>query len=154
MVHHFDWNPYYTQYHSEATLSSLTGHRDQGDVHDNWRRANAESIFKTGAIWECKGLVSVTRTITEWLLLEWIHGCRKIAVIGKSAVKIMPFQIAFDGKMTGSVDEGSAVGVIYLLFIRILDNPANIPVSEVECKDLDCWANGCVNNCWGDQAQL
>lgn len=42
----------------------------------------------------------------------------------------MLFQIAFDD---GFVDEGSAVDVIYLVFIRTLDNPSNIPVSEVEC---------------------
>lgn len=66
--------------------------------------ANAAFILKTGAIWESTGLVSVTKTITEWLLLEWIYGCRKIVVIGKSAVKIMLFQIAFDDEITGSVD--------------------------------------------------
>lgn len=56
-----------------------------------------------------------------------------MVVIGKSAVKIMLFQIAFNDEMTGSVDEGSAMDAIYLVFIRTLDNPSNIPVSEVEC---------------------
>lgn len=50
-----------------------------------------------------------------------------MVVIGKSAVKIMLFQIAFDDEMTGSVDERSAVDVIYLVFIRTLGNPSNIP---------------------------
>lgn len=54
-------------------------------------------------------------------------------VIGKSAVKIMFFQIVFDDDMAVSVVEGSAVDVIYLIFIRILDNPSNLSMSEVEC---------------------
>lgn len=65
MAPHVCWNLYYTQHHSDATSSFLKGHTDQGQVHDNWRMANAAFILKTGAIWESTGLVSVTKTITE-----------------------------------------------------------------------------------------
>lgn len=66
----------------------------------------------------------------------------KKVVIAKSADKIMLFPIAFYDKMTRSVDEGSAVDVIYLAFSKALDSLQNILVSKVGCHGLDCWTNG------------
>lgn len=66
----------------------------------------------------------------------------KKVVIAKSADKIMLFPIAFYDEMTRSVDEGSAVDVIYLAFSKTLDSLQNILVSKVGCHGLDCWTNG------------
>lgn len=98
-----------------------------------------------GAIWESTGLILVSRTIIECVLLECIYGCMK-KVIGNSAEKIVLFPIAFCDDMTSSVDEGSAVDLIYLAFSKALDSFQNILLPTVGCYGLDCWTNGCVNN--------
>lgn len=66
----------------------------------------------------------------------------KKVVIGKSSDKIVLFPIAFYDEMDRSVDERSAVDVLYLAFSKALDSLQNILVSKVGCYGLGCCTNG------------
>jgi len=106
-----------------------------GEVHEEWRKANVIPIFKKGKKEDpgkhrLVSLTSIPGKMMEPLILEVIikqveekkvirssqHGFTK----GKSCLTNL---IAFYNGMTGWVDEGRAVHIIYLDFSKAFDTP-------------------------------
>ncbi|CAM4607923.1 unnamed protein product [Lepidochelys olivacea] len=142
-----------------------------GEVPDDWKKANVVPIFKKGkkedpGNYRPVSLTSVPGKIMEQVLKESIlkhlherkvirnsqHGFTK----GRSCLTNL---IAFYDEITGSVDEGKAVDVLFLDFSKAFDTVShNILVSKLkkygldECTIrwveswLDCWAQRVVIN--------
>ncbi|CAM4592414.1 unnamed protein product [Caretta caretta] len=142
-----------------------------GEVPDDWKKANVVPIFKKGkkedpGNYRPVSLTSVPGKIMEQVLKESIlkhlherkvirnsqHGFTK----GRSCLTNL---IAFYDEITGSVDEGKAVDVLFLYFSKAFDTVSHsILVSKLkkygldECTIrwveswLDCWAQRVVIN--------
>ncbi|CAM4571986.1 unnamed protein product [Caretta caretta] len=138
-----------------------------GEVPDDWKKANVVPIFKKGkkedpGNYRPVSLTSVPGKIMEQVLKESIlkhleerkvirnsqHGFTK----GRSCLTNL---IAFYDEITGSVDEGKAVDVLYLDFSKAFDTVSHsILVSKLrkhgldECtiRWLDCRAQRVVIN--------
>ncbi|CAM5172867.1 unnamed protein product [Eretmochelys imbricata] len=142
-----------------------------GEVPDDWKKANVVPIFKKGkkedpGNYRPVSLTSVPGKIMEQVLKESIlkhlherkvirnsqHGFTK----GRSCLTNL---IAFYDEITGSVDEGKAVDVLFLDFSKAFDMVSHsILVSKLrkygldECTIrwveswLDCWAQRVVIN--------
>ncbi|CAM4497290.1 unnamed protein product [Caretta caretta] len=142
-----------------------------GEVPDDWKKANVVPIFKKGkkedpGNYRPVSLTSVPGKIMEQVLKESIlkhlherkvirnsqHGFTK----GRSCLTNL---IAFYDEITGSVDEGKAVDVLFLDFSKAFDTVSHsILVSKLkkygldECTIrwveswLDCWAQRVVIN--------
>ncbi|CAM4534474.1 unnamed protein product [Lepidochelys kempii] len=142
-----------------------------GEVPDDWKKANVVPIFKKGkeedpGNYRPVSLTSVPGKIKEQVLKESIlkhlherkvirnsqHGFTK----GRSCLTNL---IAFYDEITGSVDEGKAVDVLFLDFSKAFDTVSHsILVSKLrkygldECTIrwveswLDCWAQRVVIN--------
>ncbi|CAM5129064.1 unnamed protein product [Eretmochelys imbricata] len=142
-----------------------------GEVPDDWKKANVVPIFKKGKKEDLVNsrpvsLTSVPGKIMEQVLKESIlkhlherkvirnsqHGFTK----GRSCLTNL---IAFCDEITGSVDEGKAVDVLFLDFSKAFDTVSHsILVSKLkkygldECTIrwveswLDCWAQWVVIN--------
>ncbi|CAM5150489.1 unnamed protein product [Natator depressus] len=123
-----------------------------GEVPDNWKKANVVPIFKKGkkedpGNYRPVSLTSVPGKIIQQVLKESIlkhleerkvirnsqHGFTK----GKSCLTNL---IAFYDETTGSVDEGKAVGVLFLDFSKAFDTISHsILASKLKKHGLDEW---------------
>ncbi|CAM5075615.1 unnamed protein product [Natator depressus] len=123
-----------------------------GEVLDDWKKANVVPIFKKGkeedpGNYRPVSLTSVPGKIMEQVLKESIlkhleerkvirnsqHGFTK----GKSCLTNL---IAFYDEITGSVDEGKAVDVLFLDFRKVFDMVSQrILASKLKKYGLDEW---------------
>ncbi|CAM5113746.1 unnamed protein product, partial [Eretmochelys imbricata] len=133
-----------------------------GEVPDNWKKANVVPIFKKGkeedpGNYRPVSLTSVPGKIMEQVLKESIlkhleerkvirnsqHGFTK----GKSCLTNL---IAFYDEITGSVNEGKAVDVLFLDFSKAFDTVSHsILASKLKKYGLDEWTIRCVES-WLD----
>nr|XP_009935199.1 PREDICTED: LOW QUALITY PROTEIN: RNA-directed DNA polymerase from mobile element jockey-like [Opisthocomus hoazin] len=124
-----------------------------GEVPEDWRKANVTPIFKKGkkedpGNYRPVSLTSIPGKVMEQLILEAIikqveekkvirssqHGFTK----GKSCLTNL---IAFYDDMTGWVDEGRAVDVIYLDFSKAFDTVSHdILLGKLRKCGLDEWS--------------
>ncbi|GAB0207230.1 mitochondrial enolase superfamily member 1 [Grus japonensis] len=139
--------------------SSLKGHGEQERCLKDWRKANVTPIFKKGrkegpGNYRPVSLTSIPGKVMEQLILGVIskhveektvirsgqHGFTK----GKSC---LTNQIAFYDGMTSWVDEGRAVDVVCLDFIKPFGTVShNILVSKLRKRELDEWTVRWVEN--------
>jgi len=124
-----------------------------GEVPEDWRRANVIPVFKKGkkedpGNYRLVSLTSILGKMMELLILEVIikqveekkvirssqHGFTK----GKSCLTNL---IAFYNGMTGWIDEGRAVDVVYLEFSKAFDTVShNILLGKIRKYGLDEWS--------------
>jgi len=128
-------------------------------VPEDWRKANVTPIFKKGkkedpGNYRSVSLTSILGKVMEHLILEVIikqveekkvirssqHGFTK----GKSCLTNL---IAFYDAMTGWVDEGRAVDVVYLDFSKAFDTVShNILLDKLRKCGLDEWSVRWIEN--------
>ncbi|GAB0207209.1 mitochondrial enolase superfamily member 1 [Grus japonensis] len=123
-----------------------------GEVREDGRKANVTPVFKKGkeedpGNYRPVSLTSIPGKVMEQLILGVIskHVEEKVVIgsgqhgftIGKSCLTNL---IAFYDGMTGWVDEGRAVDVVYLDFSKAFDTVShNILVSKLRKCGLDEW---------------
>ncbi|CAM5142135.1 unnamed protein product [Natator depressus] len=137
-----------------------------GEVLDDWKKANVVPIFKEGkeedlGNYRPVSLTSVLGKIMEHVLKESIlkhleerkvirniqHGFTK----GKSCLTNL---IAFYDKITGSVDEGKAVDMLFLDFSKAFDTVSHsILASKIKKYGLDEWTIRWIESWLDCQAQ-
>jgi len=130
-----------------------------GEVPEDWRKANVTPIFKKGkkedpGNYRPVSLTSIPGKVMEQLILEVInkqveekkvirssqHGFTK----GKSCLTNL---IAFYDGMTGWVDEGRAMDVVYLDFSKAFDTVShNILLGKLRKYGLDEWSVRWIEN--------
>ncbi|GAB0180640.1 mitochondrial enolase superfamily member 1 [Grus japonensis] len=136
------------------------------EVPEDWRKANVTLVFKKGKkddpeIYRPVSLSSIPGKVMEQLILGVMnkhveekkvirsgqHGFTK----GKSCLTNL---IAFYDGMTGWVDEGRAVDVVYLDFSKAFDTVShNILVSKLRKSGLDEQSVRCIENWLNGRAQ-
>ncbi|CAM5148340.1 unnamed protein product [Eretmochelys imbricata] len=136
-----------------------------GEVLDDWKKANVVPIFKKGKKEDpgnsrSVSLISVPGKIMEQVFKESIlkhleerkvtrnrkHGFIK----GKSCLTNL---IAFYDKITGSVDEGKAVDVLFLDFSKAFDSLPQYSCQQVKKYGLDEWTIRWIESWLGCRAQ-
>ncbi|CAM4640080.1 unnamed protein product [Lepidochelys kempii] len=137
-----------------------------GEIPDDWKKANVVPIFKKGkkedpGNYRPVSLTSVPGKIMEQVLKESIlkhleerkvirnsqHGFTK----GKSCLTNL---IAFYDKITGAVDEGKAVDMLFLEFSKAFDTVShNILASKLKKYGLDEWTIRWIESWLDRQAQ-
>jgi len=130
-----------------------------GEVPEDWRKTNVTTIFKKGkkedpGNYRPVSLTSIPGQLMEQLIMEVIikqleekkvissshHGFTK----GKSCLTNL---IAFYDGMTGWVDEGRAVDVVYLDFSKAFDTVScNILLGKLRKYGLDEWSVRWIKN--------
>jgi len=130
-----------------------------GEVPEDWRKANVTPAFKKGkkedpVNYRPVSLTSIPGKVMEQLILDVIikqveekkvirssqHGFTK----GKSCMTNL---IAFCDGMTGWVDEGRAVDVVYLDFSKAFDTVShNILLGKLRKYGLDEWSVRWIEN--------
>ncbi|CAM4445046.1 unnamed protein product [Caretta caretta] len=141
-----------------------------GEVPDDWKKANVVPIFKKGKEEDLENyrpvsLNSVPGKIMEQVLKESIlkhleerkvirnsqHGFTK----GKSCLTNL---IAFYDEITGSVDEGKAVDVLFLDFNKAFDTVSHsILASKLKKYGLDEWTIRWIESwldCWAQRVVI
>ncbi|PKU33787.1 rna-directed dna polymerase from mobile element jockey- hypothetical protein [Limosa lapponica baueri] len=105
---------------------------DQGEVPEDWRKANVTPVFKDKkedlGNYRPVSFTSIPGKVMQQLILGTISRHMKDkTVIGSSQHGFMKGKshitnlIAFYDEMTGLMDEGKAVHVVYLDFIKAFD---------------------------------
>jgi len=137
-----------------------------GEVPEDWRKASVTPIFKKAkkedpGNYTPVSLTSIPGKMMEQLILEVIikqveekkvirssqHGFTK----GKSCLTNL---IAFYNGMTGWVDEGRAMDVVYLDFTKAFDTVShNVPLGKLRKCGLDEWSVGWIENWLNGRAQ-
>ncbi|KAG6931740.1 hypothetical protein G0U57_001044 [Chelydra serpentina] len=137
-----------------------------GEVPDDWKKANVVPIFKKGkkedpGNYRPVSLTSIPGKIMEQVLKESIlnhlkegkvirnsqHGFTK----GKSCLTNL---IAFYDEITGSVDEGKAVDVLFLDFSKAFDTVSHsVLASKLKKYGLDEWTVRWIENWLDGRAQ-
>jgi len=137
-----------------------------GEVPEDWRKANVTPVFKKSkkedpGNYRPVSLTSIPGKVMEQLIPEVIikqvkekkvirssqHGFTK----GKSCLTNL---IAFYGGMTGWVDEGRAVDVVYLDFRKAFDTVShNILLGKLSKCGLDEWSVRWIENWLNGRAQ-
>jgi len=135
-------------------------------VPEDWRKANVTAIFKKGkkedpGNYRLLSLTSIPGKVMEQLILEAIikqveekkvirssqHGFTK----GKSCLTNL---ITFYGGMTGWVDEGRAMDVVYLDFSKAFHTVSlNILLGKLRKYGLDEWTVRWIENWLNDRTQ-
>ncbi|CAM4518703.1 unnamed protein product [Lepidochelys kempii] len=141
-----------------------------GEVPDDWKKANVMPIFKKGkkedpGNYRPVSLTSGPGKIMEQVLKESIlkhleerkvirnsqHGFTK----GKSCLTNL---IAFYDEITGPVDEGKAVGVLFLDFSKAFDTVSHsILASKLKKYGLDEWTIRWIESwldCWAQRVVI
>jgi len=138
-----------------------------GEVPEDWRKANVTPIFKKGkkedpGNYRPVSLSSILGKVMEQLILEVIikqveekklmrssqHGFTK----GKSCLTNL---IPFYDDVTGWVDEGRAMDVVYLDFSKAFDTVShNILLGKVRKCGLDEWSGRWTENWLNGRTQL
>ncbi|GAB0206875.1 mitochondrial enolase superfamily member 1 [Grus japonensis] len=137
-----------------------------GEVPEDGRKANVTLVFKKGkeedpGNYRPVSLTSIPEKVMEQLILGVInkHVEEKVVIgsgqhgftIGKSYLTNL---IAFSADMTGWMDEGRAVDVVYLDFSKAFDTVShNILVSKLRKCGLDEWTVRCLENWLNSKAQ-
>ncbi|PKU44748.1 rna-directed dna polymerase from mobile element jockey- hypothetical protein [Limosa lapponica baueri] len=137
-----------------------------GEVPKDWRKANVTSVFKKGKKEDSGNyrpfrLTSIPGKVMEQLLLGVIskHMEEKKAIRssqhrltnGKSCLTNL---IAFYNDMTGWIDEGRSVDVVYLDFSKAVDTISySIFIGRLRKHGLDEWTVGWIENWLKDRAQ-
>jgi len=145
-----------------------------GEVPEDWRKANVTSVFKKGKKEDpgnhrLVNLTSIPGKVMEQLSLDVIskqaeekkviRSSQQGFTKGKSCLTNL---IAFYDDMTGGVDEGRAVDVVYLDFSKAFDTVShNILLGKLKKRELDKrtarwvenWLNGRAQRVWVSNAE-
>ncbi|GAB0189064.1 mitochondrial enolase superfamily member 1 [Grus japonensis] len=137
-----------------------------GEVPEDWRKARVTLVFKKGekedpGNYRPVSLTSIPGKVMEQLILgiiskhveenKVIGSGQHVFTKGNSCLTNL---IAFYDGMTGWVDEGRAVGVVYLDFSKAFDTVShNILISKLRKCGLDEWSVRWVENWLNGRAQ-
>ncbi|GAB0209251.1 mitochondrial enolase superfamily member 1 [Grus japonensis] len=137
-----------------------------GEVPEDWRKANVTLVFKKGkeedpGNYRPVSLTSIPGKVMEQLILGVINKhVEEKEVIGSGqhgftkGKLCLTNVIAFYDGMTGWVDEGRAVDVVYLDFSKAFDTVShNILISKLRKCGLDEWTVRWVENWLNGRAQ-
>ncbi|GAB0200831.1 mitochondrial enolase superfamily member 1 [Grus japonensis] len=140
-----------------------------GEVPEDWRKANVTRVFRKSkkedpGNYRPVSLTSIPGKVTEQLILGLIgkHVEEEKVVIGsgqhgfnRGRSCLTNLIAAYDG-MTGWVDEGRAVDVVYLDFRKAFDTVShNILISKLRTCGLDEWtATECTLSKFADNTKL
>ncbi|GAB0203172.1 mitochondrial enolase superfamily member 1 [Grus japonensis] len=137
-----------------------------GEVPEDWGKANVTPVFQKGkkedpGNYRPVSLTSIPGKVREWLILGVINKhVEEKKVIGSgqheytTGKSCLTNLIAFYDGMTGWVDEGRAVNVVYLDFSRAFDTPShNILTGKLRKCGLDEWTVRWIENWLNVRAQ-
>ncbi|GAB0204482.1 mitochondrial enolase superfamily member 1 [Grus japonensis] len=145
-----------------------------GEVPEDWRKANVTLVFKKGkkenpGNYRPVSLTLIPGKVMEWFILGIINKHDEKVVMGRGehgftkGKSCLINLIAFYNSMTGCVDEGRAVDVVYLDFSKAFDTVShNIHVSkhrkcglnERTVRWVENWPNGRAQRVVGTECTL
>uniref|UniRef100_A0A8B9PKM6 Reverse transcriptase domain-containing protein n=1 Tax=Apteryx owenii TaxID=8824 RepID=A0A8B9PKM6_APTOW len=137
-----------------------------GEVPDDWKKANVIPVFKKGkeedpGNYRPVSLTSIPGKVMEQLILNAISKHVEEKKVIRSSQHAFTKEkscftnlIAFYAGMTGWVDEGRAVDVVYLDFSKAFDTvPHNILIGKLRKRGLDEWTVRWLENWLNGRAQ-
>ncbi|GAB0185697.1 mitochondrial enolase superfamily member 1 [Grus japonensis] len=132
----------------------------------NWRKANVTPVFKKGKKEDPENyrpvsLTSIPGEVSEQLILDVISKHVELKMVIRSdqhgftkRKSCLTNLIAFYDGMTGWVDEGRTVDVVYLDFSKAFDTVSlNILISKLRKYGLDEWTIRWIENWLNGRAQ-
>jgi len=137
-----------------------------GEVPEDWRRANVTPVFKKGKKEDPGNYRPVSLTFTPGKVIERtvleaiIKQVEEKKVIGSSqhgftkGKSRLTNLMAFYNGVTGWIDEGTAVDVVYLDFSKAFDTVShNILLGKLRKCGLDEWSVRWIENWLNDRTQ-
>ncbi|GAB0206062.1 mitochondrial enolase superfamily member 1 [Grus japonensis] len=131
-----------------------------GEVPEDWKKANVSQVFENGKKEDSGNCRPVSLTSIPGKVMEHNKHVEEKKVIGSGqhgftkGKSCLTKLIAFCDGMTGWVDEGRAVDVVYLVFSKAFDTVAhNILVCKLRKCRLDEWTVRWVENWLNGRAQ-